>query len=114
MAPTLRRCAGRCPPRGPFFLGAARRKMPTPTLVTSCTALPPEGAVFSLGRPGGKVIPPRPPPGSVAHHHALAARVSAAQPHRRAVSLAARDGLQAAGHVHLAHLGTACPQGLDG
>ena len=27
-----------------------------PTLVTSCTALPPEGAHFALGRPGGEVV----------------------------------------------------------
>jgi general secretion pathway protein H len=27
----------------------------TPTLFTACNALPPEGAVFSLGRPGGKI-----------------------------------------------------------
>ena len=27
MAPTLRRFAGRCPPRGRIFLGAARRKI---------------------------------------------------------------------------------------
>ena len=27
-----------------------------PTLVTSCTALPPEGAHFALGRPGGEAI----------------------------------------------------------
>ena len=27
-----------------------------PTLVTSCTALPPEGAVIALGRPCGDVI----------------------------------------------------------
>ena len=29
-------------------------KNETPTLVTSCTALPPEGARFALGRPGDK------------------------------------------------------------
>ena len=29
-----------------------------PTLVASRTALPPEGAVFSLGRPGGKSLAP--------------------------------------------------------
>ena len=27
VAPTLRRCAGHCPPRGLIFLGAARRKI---------------------------------------------------------------------------------------
>ena len=27
-----------------------------PTLVTACTALPPEGAHFALGRPGGEVV----------------------------------------------------------
>ncbi len=26
----------------------------TPTLITSCDSLPPEGARFVLGRPGGK------------------------------------------------------------
>ena len=31
-----------------------------PTLFTSCNALPPEGAVFSLGRPGGKIAPTLP------------------------------------------------------
>ena len=30
-----------------------------PTLVTSCTALPPEGAHFALGRPGGETSTPR-------------------------------------------------------
>ena len=25
----------------------------TPTLITACTSLPPEGAVVALGRPGG-------------------------------------------------------------
>jgi len=29
-----------------------------PTLVTSCTALPPEGALVALGRPGGNSCPP--------------------------------------------------------
>jgi hypothetical protein len=29
-----------------------------PTLVTSCTALPPEGAHFALGRPSGKISAP--------------------------------------------------------
>ena len=28
-----------------------------PTLPTACGSLPPEGAVFSLGRPGGKIAP---------------------------------------------------------
>jgi hypothetical protein len=27
-----------------------------PTLATACTALPPEGARFALGRPGGETI----------------------------------------------------------
>jgi hypothetical protein len=26
----------------------------TPTLITSCTSLPPEGASFALGRPDGE------------------------------------------------------------
>ncbi len=30
----------------------------TPTLFTACNSLPPEGAVFSLGRPGGKGMTP--------------------------------------------------------
>ncbi|MBW8471118.1 MAG: hypothetical protein K0M67_22855, partial [Thiobacillus sp.] len=30
MAPTLRRCAGRCPPRGLIRLGAARRRIVGP------------------------------------------------------------------------------------
>ena len=43
-----------------------------PTLFTACNALPPEGAVFSLGRPGGKIAPTLPtacsslPPGGAA------------------------------------------------
>ncbi len=28
--------------------------MMTPTLLTSCSALPPEGALFALVRPGGE------------------------------------------------------------
>ena len=32
MAPTLRRCAGRCPPRGLIRLGAARRRIESPAL----------------------------------------------------------------------------------
>ena len=35
---------------------AAGNKL-APTLFTACNALPPEGAVFSLGRPGGKIAP---------------------------------------------------------
>ncbi len=31
IAPTLRRCAGRCPPRGLISLGAARREIAAPT-----------------------------------------------------------------------------------
>ena len=30
----------------------------TPTLVTLCTALPPKGARFVLGRPGGETMAP--------------------------------------------------------
>ncbi len=29
-----------------------------PTLFTACNALPPEGARFALGRPGGETIAP--------------------------------------------------------
>lgn len=35
-----------------------RRNNLTPTLVASRTALPPEGVLFPLGRPGGKVVAP--------------------------------------------------------
>jgi len=39
----------------PLAAAAARTRKAdmTPTLVTSCTALPPEGAIVALGRPGG-------------------------------------------------------------
>ncbi|PJM69309.1 hypothetical protein CV751_15930 [Achromobacter ruhlandii] len=51
--PTLRRCAGRCPPRGHFCLGAAlRRKRPhAPPLRGS---LPPKGAFLPWGGPATK------------------------------------------------------------
>ena len=40
---------------------AALRSACAPTLATSCTALPPEGVRFTLGRPGGETVPPRLP-----------------------------------------------------
>ncbi len=42
-APTLRRCAGRCPPRGLNPLGAARRGFVTPTLRRCAGRCPPRG-----------------------------------------------------------------------
>ncbi len=44
-----------------------------PTLFTSCNSLPPEGAHFSLGRPGGKTWPRRwiLPPRSLASRNSL-------------------------------------------
>ncbi len=51
---------------------------------------------------------------SIAHHDALAARIGAAQPHRLAMHVGAGDGLQPAGHVHLAHFGAARAQLLHG
>jgi len=54
MTPTLVTSCTSLPPEGGFCrLGAARRRKMTPTLVTSCTSLPPEGAFVALGRPGG-------------------------------------------------------------
>ena len=47
-----------------------------PTLFTSCNALPPEGAVFSLGRPGGKIAPTLYTSSGSLPHQALAARQS--------------------------------------
>ena len=43
----------------------------------------------------------------------LAARVGAAEPHRLAMRLPTRDGLQAAGHVDLPHLMSACLEGIQ-
>ena len=58
-------CAGICSARSSSSSGirpARRRdntiKLLAPTLFTSCNALPPEGAHFSLGRPGGKTLAP--------------------------------------------------------
>jgi hypothetical protein len=55
MAPTLVTSCTALPPEGVIFLGAARRKI-APTLVTSCTALPPEGVIF-LGAARRKIAP---------------------------------------------------------
>ena len=54
MAPTLFTSCNSLPPEGALFsLGRPGGKS-APTLFTSCNSLPPEGALFSLGRPGGK------------------------------------------------------------
>ncbi len=58
LAPTLHRFTGRCPPRGRIFAwgGPARNRCPhAPPLRGS---LPPEGAHFALGRPGGETVAP--------------------------------------------------------
>jgi hypothetical protein len=39
MAPTLRRCAGRCPPRGLIRLGTALRQVGTPRAALGFTSL---------------------------------------------------------------------------
>ena len=46
MTPTLHRFAGRCPPRGLFFLGAARRKNLAPTLHRFAGRCPPRGLIL--------------------------------------------------------------------
>ena len=51
MAPTLVTSCTALPPRGLCSLGATLRWICAPTLVTSCTALPPEGAVLAWGGP---------------------------------------------------------------
>ena len=56
MAPTLFTSCNALPPEGAVSsLGRPGGKM-TPTLFTSCNVLPPEGANLSLGQPGGKMI----------------------------------------------------------
>src|SRR5215207_9724950 len=57
MAPTLRRYAGRCPPRGLALLGAARRWDVAPTLHRCAGRCPPPGGRTLLGaaRRGGRV-----------------------------------------------------------
>ena len=56
MAPTLFTSCKTLPPEGAVFsLGRPGGKM-TPTPFTSCNTLPPGGAMFSLGRPGGKMF----------------------------------------------------------
>ncbi len=55
MAPTLVTSCTSLPPEGArFALGRPGGVTMAPTLVTSCTSLPPEGARFALGRPGGE------------------------------------------------------------
>ena len=51
-APPLR--VGRCPPRGAFRLGAARRRNMAPTLPTACGRCPPRGRVSPRGGPAAK------------------------------------------------------------
>ena len=46
----------RCPPRRLSRLGAAQRRDVAPTLVTSCTALPPEGAFAPWGGPAALTL----------------------------------------------------------
>ena len=56
MAPTLLASRSALPPEGAHFaLGRPGGKL-APTLATSCAALPPEGVHFALGRPGGKTL----------------------------------------------------------
>ena len=55
MAPTLVAARTTLPPEGAHFaLGRPGGKTMAPTLVAARTALPPEGVHFALGRPGGK------------------------------------------------------------
>ena len=55
LAPTLVTSCTALPPEGAsFVLGLPGGERLPPTLVTSCTALPPEGASFALGLPGGE------------------------------------------------------------
>ena len=59
MAPTLFTSCHALPPEGArFALGRPGGETLAPTLFTSCNALPPEGARFALGRPGGETLAP--------------------------------------------------------
>ncbi len=56
MAPTLATSCASLPPEGAHFaLGRPGGEIGIPTLATSCASLPPEGAHFALGRPGGEI-----------------------------------------------------------
>jgi len=55
MAPTLATACAALPPEGArFALGRPGGETMAPTLATACAALPPEGARFASGRPGGE------------------------------------------------------------
>ena len=59
MAPTLVTACTALPPEGAELrLGRPGASFMTHTLVTSCTTLPPEGAELRLGRPGASFIAP--------------------------------------------------------
>jgi hypothetical protein len=58
-APTLATLCAALPPEGArFALGRPGGEPMAPTLATLCAALPPEGARFALGRPGGETMAP--------------------------------------------------------
>jgi hypothetical protein len=55
MTPTLLTLCSALPPEGAVLaLGRPGGRDVTPTLPTLCSALPPEGGVLALGRPGGR------------------------------------------------------------
>ena len=56
MAPTLGTGVSSLPPEGAHFSLGRPGGRPAPTLGTGVSSLPPEGAHFSLGRPGGKTL----------------------------------------------------------
>jgi len=59
MAPTLATACAALPPEGAHFaLGRPGGETVAPTLATACAALPPEGAHLALGRPGGETVAP--------------------------------------------------------
>ncbi|CAM5362021.1 hypothetical protein ECAE60S_01357 [Eoetvoesiella caeni] len=51
--------AVRCPPRGRFLPWGGPAAKGCPHASPLRVSLPPEGALFALGRPGGKRVPPR-------------------------------------------------------
>ena len=60
LAPTLATACASLPPEGaPFALGRPGGSTRAPTLATACASLPPEGAPFALGRTGGEGVPAR-------------------------------------------------------
>ena len=59
-APTLATSCASLPPEGAHFaLGRPGGETQAPTLATSCASLPPEGVPFALGRPGGESVSSR-------------------------------------------------------